>query len=174
MIRSVPRLRGPHSTLHVKRRAAHNQQAISDTHGPTTAISLARSANGNPPPTHNDATLTDEQNKSLVRSSVPSTINSDPRASTRPPFHTHAFFAALEKTFPTPTARSLMRATRALLIDRIGKVRREGLTTKDLENVGFDVIFCNPLIMLIASLFIPCCVIRAARRNDDEYKEQLF
>ncbi|KAF8351525.1 hypothetical protein F5887DRAFT_861026, partial [Amanita rubescens] len=58
-------------------------------------------------------------------------------ASTRPPFHTHAFFAALEKTFPTPTARSLMRATRALLIDRIGKVRREGLTTKDLENQAY-------------------------------------
>ncbi len=144
MIRSVPRIRGPHSTLHVRRRAAHNQQPISDPSSPTTAISLARSANGNPqtlserPPTHNDATLADEQNESLVRSSVPSTINSDPRASTRPPFHTHAFFAALEKTFPTPTARSLMRATRALLIDRIGKVRREGLTTKDLENVGLD------------------------------------
>ena len=52
-----------------------------------------------------------------------------------PPFHTHAFFAALEKTFPEQTARSLMRATRALLVDRIGKVRREGLTVKDLDNV---------------------------------------
>lgn len=52
-----------------------------------------------------------------------------------PPFHTHVFFTALEKTFPTPTARSLMRATRALLVDRIGKVRREGLTVKDLDNV---------------------------------------
>ena len=52
-----------------------------------------------------------------------------------PPFHTHAFFRALEKTFPEQTARSLMRATRALLVDRIGKVRREGLTVKDLDNV---------------------------------------
>lgn len=52
-----------------------------------------------------------------------------------PPFHTHAFFTALEKTFPEQTARSLMRATRALLVDRIGKVRREGLTVKDLDNV---------------------------------------
>ena len=52
-----------------------------------------------------------------------------------PPFHTHAFFAALEKTFPEETARSLMRATRALLVDRIGRVRREGLTVKDLDNV---------------------------------------
>ncbi|OAX43904.1 hypothetical protein K503DRAFT_18568 [Rhizopogon vinicolor AM-OR11-026] len=60
----------------------------------------------------------------------------DPRQSyTAPPFHTHAFFVALEKSFPTPTARSLMRATRALLVDRTGRVRREGLTVKDMDNV---------------------------------------
>ena len=52
-----------------------------------------------------------------------------------PPFHTHAFFAALERSFPSPTARSLMRATRALLVDRVGRVKRDGLTVKDLDNV---------------------------------------
>lgn len=52
-----------------------------------------------------------------------------------PPFHTHAFFTALEETFPTPRARSLMRATGALLVDRIGRVGSEGLTSKDLDNV---------------------------------------
>lgn len=52
-----------------------------------------------------------------------------------PPFHTHLFFVALEKSFPTETARSLMRATRALLVDRIGRVNREALTNKDLESV---------------------------------------
>lgn len=56
---------------------------------------------------------------------------------TSPPFHTHTFFTALEKTFPEPTARSLMRATRALLVDRIGRVRREGLTVKDLDNQAY-------------------------------------
>ncbi|KAG2146758.1 hypothetical protein DEU56DRAFT_153853 [Suillus clintonianus] len=56
---------------------------------------------------------------------------------TAPPFHTHAFVAALEKSFPTPTARGLMRATRALLVDRIGRVRREGLTIKDLDNQAY-------------------------------------
>jgi len=30
-----------------------------------------------------------------------------------------------------------MRATRALLVDRIGKVRREGLTVKDLDNQAY-------------------------------------
>lgn len=77
-------------------------------------------------------------------SSLPTTLSGpparayqpDPQQSyAAPPFHTHAFVSALEKSFPTPTARSLMRATRALLVDRIGRVRREGLTIKDLDNV---------------------------------------
>lgn len=54
---------------------------------------------------------------------------------TAPPFHTHAFFLALERSFSTPTASSLMRATRALLVDRVGRVKRDGLTVKDLDNV---------------------------------------
>lgn len=67
----------------------------------------------------------------------PSAGKAPPRTSTyqNPPFDTHTFFSVLEKTFPTPTARSLMRATRALLVDRIGKVKRDGLTYKDLDNV---------------------------------------
>ena len=62
-----------------------------------------------------------------------------------PPFDTHRFFSALEKTFPTPTARSLMRATRALLVDRIGRVRRDALTIKDLESV-------RPFLFLLVHL----------------------
>jgi hypothetical protein len=63
---------------------------------------------------------------------------------TSPPFNTHAFFAALEKTFPESTARSLMRATRALLVDRTGRIRREGLTSKDLDNVRRTCLLCVP------------------------------
>jgi hypothetical protein len=59
---------------------------------------------------------------------------------TSPPFHTHKFFLALEKSFPSPTARSLMRATRALLVNRTGRVRAEALGIKDLENVRLDFI----------------------------------
>jgi hypothetical protein len=40
-----------------------------------------------------------------------------------------------------------MRATRALLVDRVGKVRREGLTIKDLDNVRND-----PLAVLVSNL----------------------
>jgi hypothetical protein len=70
---------------------------------------------------------------------APQTTNSapvHPYISSNPPFHTHAFFLVLERTFPTPVARALMRATRGLLVDRIGRVRREGLGLKDLDNVG--------------------------------------
>src|ERR1700733_315357 len=73
----------------------------------------------------------------------PSTaINAPPRTSTyqNPPFNTHAFFNVLEKTFPKESARSLMRATRALLVDRIGKVKRDGLTYKDLDNVRDELL----------------------------------
>ncbi|KAH7887811.1 hypothetical protein F5I97DRAFT_895292 [Phlebopus sp. FC_14] len=82
-----------------------------DTPPPTPPVTLT----GPPAPTHPSASNT----------------------YTSPPFHTHAFFVALERSFPTPTARSLMRATRALLVDRIGKVKREGLTVKDLENQAY-------------------------------------
>ena len=37
-----------------------------------------------------------------------------------------------------------MRATCALLVDRLGKVRRGGLTTKDLENVRNPVGYIDP------------------------------
>ncbi|KAJ8523479.1 hypothetical protein ONZ45_g74 [Pleurotus djamor] len=77
-----------------------------------------------------DSTATSAANSALP---VPTIY----RTHSQPPFHTHAFFTALEKTFPTPTARSLMRATRALLVDRIGRVRREALTVKDLENQAY-------------------------------------
>ena len=53
-----------------------------------------------------------------------------------PPFDTHRFFKALVKTFSEPIASSLMRAMRALLVDRTGKVKREAVSIKDLENVS--------------------------------------
>lgn len=92
---------------------------------------------------------------------VPSTEVSRVPTYSNPPFHTHAFFTALEKTFPTPTARSLMRATRALLVDRVGKVRREGLTVKDLDNVRNNCLRLSFYILPIvtASLSISCCFV---------------
>ncbi|KAJ3559831.1 hypothetical protein NM688_g105 [Phlebia brevispora] len=60
-----------------------------------------------------------------------------PSRYSHPPFDTHRFFSALERTFPTPTARNLMRATRALLADRVGRVRKEALTVKDIESQAY-------------------------------------
>lgn len=74
---------------------------------------------------------------STVPTTTNGTLHHHPSSYSNPPFNTHSFFAVLEKTFPTPTARSLMRATRALLVDRMARVRREGLTIKDLDNQAY-------------------------------------
>jgi hypothetical protein len=105
----------------------------------------------------------DDQRSSSSSSSPPgppalidsSTSKALPHTSTyqRPPFDTHAFFSVLEKTFPTPSSRSLMRATRALLVDRIGKVKRDGLTYKDLDNVMCPPRCSSPILCTIFDCF---------------------
>lgn len=60
-------------------------------------------------------------------------------SSMHPPFHTHQFVSSLERCLPTPIARTLMRSTRAMLIDKIGDCRRQGLGKKDMENVSLFV-----------------------------------
>ncbi|KAH7930118.1 hypothetical protein BV22DRAFT_1125269 [Leucogyrophana mollusca] len=83
----------------------------------------------------------DTQDTLPVNSGPPARTYSAPSSSSSsyhsPPVHTHAFFTALERTFPTPTACGLMRATRALLVDHVGRVRREGLGVKDLDNQAY-------------------------------------
>ncbi|KAH9853788.1 hypothetical protein C2E23DRAFT_776676 [Lenzites betulinus] len=54
-----------------------------------------------------------------------------------PPFNTHQLFAKLETCFPSPIALNLMRVTRALLVDRIGRVKRDALTVQDLESQAY-------------------------------------
>ena len=110
--------------------------------------------------THNASNAVSEQPPTSSHSSSTQTTSS--YSYPHPPFHTHAFFNALEKTFPTPTARSLMRATRALLVDRVGRVRREGLTAKDLDNVGASILFRHLLLahthtFELGGLFISSC-----------------
>ncbi|KAJ7276328.1 hypothetical protein B0H12DRAFT_1005157 [Mycena haematopus] len=114
---TIPQQRIPH---------ASSAQSPNDKHVNSDPPAVENS----PPPPDGAPSLT---------SGVPSTHldTSSSGSYTNPPFHTHAFVTALEKTFPTPTARSLMRATRALLVDRIGRVRREGLTVKDLDNQAY-------------------------------------
>ncbi|KAJ7179923.1 hypothetical protein C8R43DRAFT_382531 [Mycena crocata] len=93
-----------------------------------------------PPASSQPSASTSTEGAPPSTSGVPSTLldtSSAVSSYANPPFHTHAFFTALEKTFPTPTARSLMRATRALLVDRLGRVRREGLAVKDLDNQAY-------------------------------------
>ena len=62
-----------------------------------------------------------------------------------------------------------MRATRALLVDRIGKVKRDGLTYKDLDNVRDELLASSAdflLILLTASIPLPRGAIRDACGDD--------
>ena len=93
-----------------------------------------------------------------------------------PPFHTYAFFKSLERTFPEETARSLMCATRALLVDRLGRVRTEALTVKDLDNVtqSSALLFLWSVLYgycFIASLPFSSCPIGTSCRTDCECQE---
>ncbi|KAJ7283723.1 hypothetical protein C8J57DRAFT_1293383 [Mycena rebaudengoi] len=139
----------------ISHREAHTAPSISDPPA-SHSMSLAHprdplvqsrnipdrdDSSSNPPsdgPTDEPPVLTsNERSNSGVPSTRLDATSSHLSSYAHPPFHTHAFFTALEKTFPTPTARSLMRATRALLVDRVGRVRREGLTVKDLDNQAY-------------------------------------
>jgi hypothetical protein len=51
-------------------------------------------------------------------------------------FDTHRFVTGLERCFPTPVARTLMRATRAILVVRFGRVKQEIFGVRDLDNVS--------------------------------------
>lgn len=87
-----------------------------------------------------------------------------------PPFNTHRFFLKLERSFPTPIALNLMRVSRALLVDRIGRVKRDALTVQDLESVSDT---CRSLdcstpyhnVCFLASVFVQGRLVGAAHRD---------
>lgn len=122
-------LRGEHTGEHTNISDPSPASSLGD---PTESRSISLYPNSNDP----QSSSSSSSNPPVLVD--PSTVKPPPQASTyqNPPFDTHAFFSVLEKTFPKPTARSLMRATRALLVDRMAKVKRDGLTYKDVDNVS--------------------------------------
>ncbi|QRV91173.1 hypothetical protein RhiJN_19191 [Ceratobasidium sp. AG-Ba] len=52
-------------------------------------------------------------------------------------FDTHRFVTILERTFPTPIASTLMRASRAILVVRFGRVKQEIFGVRDLDNQAY-------------------------------------
>jgi hypothetical protein len=162
-------LRGKHTGRRTKISDPPPSSAASPLGDPNEPRSISLSSNPNDHPSSSPSPSSSNP-PALINPST--TINAPPHTSTyqNPPFNTHAFFSELEKTFPRESARSLMRATRALLVDRIGKVKRDGLTYKDLDNVSNSLL---PLILIhfdlapIASIPLTCCAIRDAHRDDD-------
>ncbi|KAG8961955.1 hypothetical protein FRC00_010784 [Tulasnella sp. 408] len=53
------------------------------------------------------------------------------------PFNTYEFYKALEQSFEPPVARTLMRATREMLVGRIRKTTTETLHVKDFDNGAY-------------------------------------
>jgi hypothetical protein len=141
IVETIPGQTGdpPPSVLlkHPKDPANFRASASSDAES-VIASSTATSSDGGSPPEQPDAPSgrAPEDGSSLPVPARSNQSNTGPLY-TPPPFDTHRFVSELERTFPTQTAQSLMRATRALLIDRLGRVRREALTTKDLENQAY-------------------------------------
>ncbi|KAG7097032.1 hypothetical protein E1B28_004425 [Marasmius oreades] len=88
-----------------------------------------------PPPSNDDSSISEDATNCYLPIARPT--NESSPTYTKPPFHTHSFFVVLERTFPTEVASTLMRATRALLVDRVGRIRRDGLITKDLDNQAY-------------------------------------
>ncbi|KAK7695705.1 hypothetical protein QCA50_000341 [Cerrena zonata] len=114
-----------------------NSSATSDaTSGQPSSPSSSPSSQANPEP---ERTPIPDNFAPVLASPPPAQSLPSPNHTlyANPPFNTHNFFRVLELSFPTPTARALMRATRALLVDRLGAVKREALTVKDLESQAY-------------------------------------
>lgn len=148
---STPSASGAVSLAHPKDPGSSSGTASSSSNTDSPVSSPSTSSQPQPPPPGETDTQTADTNSPVpfmplpqehsndqpeAQSNLPSPHGRHASSYAYPPFDTYRFFAALEKTFPTPTARSLMRATRALLVDRIGRVRKEALTVKDLESVS--------------------------------------
>ncbi|TBU32133.1 hypothetical protein BD311DRAFT_804178 [Dichomitus squalens] len=96
---------------------------------------------GTTPPPDEDASLPVKYVHSTIDPQtnlpLPHAGPASPPLHINPPFDTHRFYKVLEQSFPGPIALNLMRATRALLVDRIGRVKRDALTTQDLESQAY-------------------------------------
>ncbi len=150
-------LRGEHTGGHTNL-SDPSPSSASSLGDPNESRSISLSSISNDPQPSSSSSSSSSSPPALID---PSIVKASPHTSTyqNPPFNTHAFFSVLEKTFPKQTARSLMRATRALLVDRIGKVKRDGLAYKDLDNVSTP---CSQRTLIlfdfvpIASIPFPC------------------
>ena len=127
--------------------APSNPPPTADASSSTTTPSSADATAASTPQSSSDASVPARYMHPPVDPHAPLPhLPTTPPSHTTPPFNTHKFVRALEGSdptsnsstpiFPTPIARNLMRATRALLVDRIGRVKRDALTVQDLESVS--------------------------------------
>jgi hypothetical protein len=112
----------------------------------TSSEHTPRPSDPNPPPTGASSNPSTEHatSASLLSTTEPPILSGVPAAPTRPtsehippiiPFDTHRFYKILEDAFEPPIARTLMKATRGLLVDRIRQTTKDALHLKDFDNV---------------------------------------
>ncbi|KAG8898988.1 hypothetical protein FRB99_007012 [Tulasnella sp. 403] len=53
------------------------------------------------------------------------------------PFNTYRFYKALEISFEPPIAKTLMRATRGALVDRIRRTKKDALSVQNFDNSAY-------------------------------------
>jgi hypothetical protein len=123
-------------------RSGQPVHAAPSTPSTQSTLSTQPMHSSQPTKSHNFVKLA--QSAQSAQSTPPTAADAIPQTTSydQPPFRTHKFFTALERNFPPSTARSLMRATRSLLVDRMNNVKRTSLTTQDLENVHPLLILC--------------------------------
>jgi hypothetical protein len=136
------------------------------------------------PPTDQSTTISEEEPPNSS-SNVPvpfpavdgygATMVPPPQPYSTPPFDTHRFVRRLEKKklFRTAQAEDLMNVARALVTDRMGKVRQEALTKKDLDNVCLFVHLSSfqSVNIALASVSLSRCTLRATNRSDNVDKQ---
>jgi len=183
-LRHVPRASKRYFASAIQFPASNNNSTVSDSvKSPEESSSLSTDASPNPSTSIalSNHPRAQAYNQEHVRQAdlptPPQTTHPKPRpaySSLNPPFHTHAFYSVLEKSFPEPVARTLMRSTRAMLMDKVGKARREGLGKKDMENVSWSNVMkcylCRSRYYL-ASISIQSSVNRATKWHFDAREE---
>ncbi|KAG8718469.1 hypothetical protein FRC08_005202 [Ceratobasidium sp. 394] len=103
---------------------AQNAELASNTSNPNTQLQVSSPS----------SPMTSTSSSGLPQLSPAHDLQHIPRVHA---FDTHRFVTVLEQSFPTPIARTLMRATRAILVLRFGRVKQEVFGVRDLDNQAY-------------------------------------
>ncbi|KAG8748569.1 hypothetical protein FRC10_003703 [Ceratobasidium sp. 414] len=103
-----------------------NVESASNPSGPNTQLEVIKQSSSSP--------ITSTSSSGLPQLPPAHDLQHVPRVNA---FDTHRFVKILEQSFPTPIAHTLMRASRAILVVRFGRVKQEVFGVRDLDNQAY-------------------------------------